>query len=64
MKKPKVDKVKCIGCGTCTALCPKTFVFDPDYKAEVANPTGEPESEIQNAIDSCPTQAIFWEESS
>ena len=61
MKKPKVDEEKCIGCGTCVALCPKTFKLNDEAKAEVINPTGDPEDEIQSAIDSCPTQAIVWE---
>lgn len=62
MRKPKVDQEKCLGCGTCAALCPKTFEMGEDGKAQVKNPPGDPESEIQNAIDSCPVQAISWEE--
>lgn len=62
MKKPKVDEEACIGCGTCVALCPKTFKLNDEAKAIAVNPPGDPESEIQNAIDSCPTQAISWEE--
>lgn len=62
MKKPKVDEEKCIGCGTCVALCPKTFVLNADYKAEVKGSDGESEDKVQEAIDTCPTQAISWEE--
>lgn len=63
MKKPVVDQEKCIGCGTCPVLCPKTFELRDDGKAYVKNPVGDPEGEIQNTIDSCPVQAISWEES-
>lgn len=61
MKVPKVNPKTCIGCGTCTALCPKTFELNSEFKAEVINPPGDPEDKIQEMIDTCPTQAITWE---
>lgn len=65
-KIPKVDKEKCIGCGTCTVLAPKTFRLGKDGKAEVINPPADEEekisklvsAEIKEAIDSCPVEAI------
>ena len=65
-KIPVVDKEKCIGCGTCTVLAPKTFRLGKDGKAEVINPPGDEEekisklvsAEIKEAIDSCPVEAI------
>lgn len=62
MKKIKIDKDKCLGCGTCVALSPGVFVLNAEGKAEVKNPTGDSEENIQNVIDSCPVQAISWEE--
>ena len=67
-KIPVVDKEKCIGCGTCTVLAPKTFRLGKDGKAEVINPPADEEekisklvsAEIKEAIDSCPTSAIKW----
>ena len=54
----KIDKEKCIGCGTCPALCPGTFVMNEENKAEVLeNPTDDKDT-IKMALDACPTQAI------
>lgn len=33
--KYKINKQKCIGCGTCVAVCPKGFRLGPDGKSEV-----------------------------
>ncbi len=59
-KKPKVDKELCIGCGLCSAIAGDTFELGDDGKAVVSNPQGNPEEEIQDAIDSCPVGAISW----
>lgn len=61
-KKPIVDKEKCIGCGTCAALCPAVFKMGEDGKSNVINPEGAPEAEIQKTIDGCPAGAISWQE--
>lgn len=61
MKKLVIDEVKCIGCGTCTALCPKVYRLNDDFKAEVIDQNADSQDNIQNSIDSCPTQAISWE---
>lgn len=64
MKQPVVDQNICIGCGTCTAIASATFALDPDTgKAQVVNPTGNGEAEINMAIASCPVSAISWQES-
>jgi len=60
-KKPKIDLEKCIGCGTCAALCPNTFEMTDDGKVKVTNPTGDDPDSIQMAVDACPTQAIVME---
>lgn len=58
---PKVDKEKCIGCGTCVALACNTFQMNDDGKAIVTTPDGDDADMIQMACDSCPTQAIAIE---
>ncbi len=54
----KVDKEKCLGCGSCAAIAPNTFKLDDDNKAEVINPTGDSPEDIKSAAESCPTEAI------
>lgn len=56
--KIKVDKDKCIGCGTCVAIAPKTFKLEADGKAEVIEPPGDDKVTIKEAVDSCPVDAI------
>lgn len=54
-----VDKSKCIGCGLCTTVCPAVFYMGGEGFSEVVE--GQEESGdfgVQEAIDSCPTQAI------
>ena len=58
MKKLKVDKNKCIGCGACVALAGKSFRLNKDNKAEPIEPAGDDEKTIQEAIKSCPVEAI------
>lgn len=60
--KAKVDKDKCIGCGTCIAIAPKSFKFGDDGKAEFidtsASLSASDDAKIKEAIDSCPVSAI------
>lgn len=67
---PKIihEREKCIGCGSCTALCPKFFEMGEDGKAKLLNSEknaeGNDELEIekvecnQEAADACPVQII------
>lgn len=55
--KIKVDKSKCIQCGTCVALYPKYFKFDENNKAE-ANNDEVAEDIAGEAIATCPVEAI------
>ncbi|HEY3347315.1 MAG TPA: ferredoxin [Nitrospirota bacterium] len=61
-RTPVVDKDACISCGLCPEIAPGTFKFDEDEKAYAYNPKGETEEKIQEAIDSCPVEAISWKE--
>lgn len=51
-----IDKDLCIGCGTCSAVCPKTFKMNEENKAEAINNEDTPC--VKNAVESCPVQAI------
>jgi len=54
-----IDKIKCIGCGTCEAMCGEVFEII-DGKSEVKK--GKPEEKdkpcVKQAETACPTQAI------
>ena len=62
MKKPVVDEDLCTGCGLCPDLAPGTFEMNDDNIAVIIDPQGDDEDAIQDAIDSCPVEAIAWEE--
>ena len=51
-----IDKKKCIGCGSCVAICPDIFETDGD-KVKVKKSKTDKEC-AKEAADSCPTQAI------
>lgn len=59
-----VDKDKCIGCGTCVAMAPKSFKLGDDAKSQAINPPSDEEETINQAIDACPANAISWQENS
>ncbi len=67
-----IDKNKCIGCGTCQAICGDFFELGDDSKAHlkiapVKDEGGKEEAEAlevgcaQPAADSCPTESIAVE---
>jgi len=58
-----IDTDECIGCGSCTEICPEVFeLAEGEEKAKVIKPEGGPEDLIQEAIDTCPVSCIQWEE--
>ncbi len=59
MKKPKVNKDLCIGCGLCESIYPEVFRLGENSKSEVIEEC-EDEQKCQEAIDSCPVGAISW----
>lgn len=63
MAKVALDQEECIGCRACVEICEEVFGFEEDEeKAYVIKPEGGPKEEIQEAIDSCPTDCIYWED--
>jgi len=65
--KIALEKSKCIGCGTCAALCAEVFEIGDDGKAHLkgSQPAEELEelelknvSCVKDAIDACPVQCI------
>ncbi|MFW0837560.1 MAG: ferredoxin [Candidatus Komeilibacteria bacterium] len=62
MSNPIVDQNKCTGCGTCIALCPQVFNFNKEGKSAVVDSSACAHCDCQLAIDSCPSQAISWQE--
>jgi ferredoxin len=56
-----IDEDECIGCEACVEICPEVFEMDEDSEKAVVK---EPESTletVQEAIDSCPNEAISKE---
>jgi ferredoxin len=63
-KKVVIDTEECVGCESCVELCPEVFEFDEDEeKAVVILAEGGDEECIEEAIGSCPSDCIHWEES-
>ena len=60
MVKITIDKEKCIGCGSCEAVCEKTFQLKGD-KAVVKKQPSEITCE-KEAEEACPTDAIKIQE--
>ena len=57
-----VDEEECIGCGACVDCCPDVFRLNDDNIAEITKADGASEEEIQDAMDSCPSECIHWED--
>ncbi len=60
-KAPVVDQDTCTGCGLCEQIAPNTFRLGDDGIAEVVDAQGDDEDTIQEAIDSCPVEALSWQ---
>ena len=62
-KEPWVDQDACVSCGLCIENVPNVFRFAENGKAEVYDPAGSPEGEIEsNAVDVCPVSCIHWKD--
>lgn len=57
--KINIDQKKCIGCGSCTAICPDVFELDDNSKAHLKKGKEETDDKcVQEAVGICPIQAI------
>lgn len=58
-----LDQDVCTGCELCTQIAPDTFQMSEDgLVAEIISQPDEITDDIQEAIDSCPVEAISFEE--
>ena len=58
-----IKEEDCEACGTCAELCPDCFKFDEDEMDTAAVISFDcPEDCIEEAMDSCPGECIFWKE--
>ena len=69
MPKIKLEREKCIGCGSCSALCPKYFELREDGKSHIIGAAQADIEELeaekiecaQAAAEACPAQCIYIE---
>ena len=66
MSKIVLQREKCIGCGSCTAVCPKYFEMADDGKTHIIGSTIQDIEELEvakiecaeSAVEACPVQCI------
>lgn len=60
--KVRIDADLCTACGLCTDDVPDVFTMGDDVaEVTLADVPAEKESEVQDAVDSCPSEAIIVE---
>ena len=59
----RVDRTLCMGSGQCSWYAPNTFDQDDETIAIVIDQQGDPVEAIQMAVDSCPTRALSFADS-
>lgn len=69
MKKVKVNQDLCIGCGACQAIIDSVFQLGDNGLAETKDENNtidtmeeDVKDEVMDALEGCPTSAIFIEE--
>jgi ferredoxin len=53
-----VDREKCIGSGICVDAAPGVFALDDDAVATVVDPKAASPTQVREAAEGCPTEAI------
>lgn len=60
-KNVVIDEEACTGCGTCAAIAEECFALNEETeKAYVTDINACSEESVQEAIDTCPEEAIAW----
>lgn len=60
--KASIDKEKCIGCGTCEALCEAVFEVSNGKSSLKKDKLSDKDTLcVEEAVKTCPTQAIKLE---
>ena len=60
-KNVVIDQEACTGCGTCAAIAEECFALNEDTeKAYVTDISACSDEQVQEAIDTCPEEAISW----
>ena len=54
----RVQRALCIATKSCVRTAPRTFTLDPTLVATVVDPEGDPEADVVDAAEACPTGAI------
>lgn len=62
MKRPVVELSECHRCEVCVESCPAVFRMNDAGFIEVADLSGYPAAEVEEAIRNCPKDCIQWEE--
>jgi ferredoxin len=58
-----IDEETCSGCGTCAAIAEDCFTLNEETeKASVVSQAACSEDLMQEAIDTCPEEAISWQD--
>lgn len=62
--KVYVDQDLCISCGLCISICDDVFSWNDDDKAQAIDQEIPEEftDEVEEAVESCPTEAIKYQE--
>jgi len=61
--KISIDREKCIGCGSCIAICPDNWEMDGDGKSKPKKTELDDEGCNEKAAQVCPVQCIKVEKS-